>query len=63
MANRSLSHSLSYMIHERSNLTSYSVLIIFSDNMYVIHDNGGNVIFPTGNDGVILVDNQYVIFT
>ena len=29
--------------------------------MYVIHDTCGNVIFSTGNDGVVLVDDQYAI--
>jgi glyoxylase-like metal-dependent hydrolase (beta-lactamase superfamily II) len=80
------SHSLSYMIYERNNLTSYALWIMLgifiaflslsnldtiyashleinttklSDNMYVIHGAGGNVILFIGNDGLILVDDQY----
>lgn len=30
-----------------------------TDNMYVIHGSGGNVILSIGNDGIILVDDQY----
>ena len=33
------------------------------DNMYVIHGSGGNVILSIGNDGVILVDDQYAPVT
>ena len=29
--------------------------------MYVIHDTCGNVIFSTGKEGVVLVDDQYAI--
>jgi glyoxylase-like metal-dependent hydrolase (beta-lactamase superfamily II) len=32
-------------------------------NMYVIHGAGGNVILSVGNDGVILVDDQYAPVT
>ena len=78
------------MVHERSNLMSYSLLIILgifiaflylsnldtihashlemnttklNVNMYVIHGAGGNVILSVGNDGVILVDDQYAPVT
>ena len=34
-----------------------------SNNMYVIHGSGGNVILSIGNDGVILVDDQYAPVT
>lgn len=34
-----------------------------SDNMYVIHGSGGNVILSLGNDGVVLVDDQYAPVT
>ena len=30
-----------------------------NENMYVIHGSGGNVLLSIGNDGVILVDDQY----
>jgi glyoxylase-like metal-dependent hydrolase (beta-lactamase superfamily II) len=30
-----------------------------NDKMYVIHGSGGNVLLSIGNDGVILVDDQY----
>ena len=33
------------------------------DNMYAIHGSGGNVILSIGNDGVILVDDQYAPVT
>ena len=34
-----------------------------TDNMYVIHGSGGNVILSIGNDGIILVDDQYAPVT
>lgn len=34
-----------------------------TDSMYVIHGSGGNVILSIGNDGVILVDDQYAPVT
>jgi cyclase len=34
-----------------------------NDNMYVIHGSGGNVLLSIGNDGVILVDDQYAPVT
>ena len=83
-------HSLSYIIYERNNLISYSLLIMLgtfitflslsnldtiyashleinttklTNNMYVIHGSGGNVILSIGNNGVILVDDQYAPVT
>lgn len=34
-----------------------------NDNMYVIHGSGRNVILSIGNDGIILVDDQYAPVT
>lgn len=34
-----------------------------TDSMYVIHGSGGNVILSIGNDGIILVDDQYAPIT
>jgi cyclase len=34
-----------------------------TDSMYVIHGSGGNVILSIGNDGIILVDDQYAPVT
>lgn len=34
-----------------------------ADSMYVIHGSGGNVILSIGNEGVILVDDQYAPVT
>ena len=34
-----------------------------NDNMYVIHGSGGNVLLSIGNNGVILVDDQYAPVT
>ena len=34
-----------------------------TENMYVIHGSGGNVILSIGNDGIILVDDQYAPVT
>src|SRR5215211_1652875 len=34
-----------------------------TENMYVIHGSGGNVIVSIGNDGAILVDDQYAPVT
>ena len=83
-------HSLSYIIYERNNLISYSLLIMLgtfitflslsnldtiyashleinttklTNNLYVIHGSGGNVILSIGNNGVILVDDQYAPVT
>jgi cyclase len=33
------------------------------NNMYIIHGSGGNVILFTGNDGAIIVDDQYAPVT
>src|SRR5687767_8724034 len=34
-----------------------------TDNMYVIYGSGGNVIVSIGDDGIILVDDQYAPVT
>ncbi len=34
-----------------------------TENMYVIHGSGGDVILSIGNDGIILVDDQYAPVT
>ena len=34
-----------------------------TDSMYVIYGSGGNVILSIGNDGIILVDDQYAPVT
>jgi glyoxylase-like metal-dependent hydrolase (beta-lactamase superfamily II) len=46
-----------YASHLEMNTTKLNV------NMYVIHGAGGNVILSFGNDGVILVDDQYAPVT
>jgi cyclase len=46
-----------YASHLEMNTTKLNV------NMYVIHGAGGNVILSVGNDGVILVDDQYAPVT
>ena len=44
---------ISYASHLEINI------IKLIDNMYAIHGSGGNVLLSIGNDGVILVDDQY----
>jgi glyoxylase-like metal-dependent hydrolase (beta-lactamase superfamily II) len=46
-----------YASHLEMNTTKLNV------NMYVIHGAGGNVILSVGNDGIILVDDQYAPVT
>jgi len=82
--------SVFYIIYNRSNLKSYSLMIMLgtfiafislssldtiyashleinttklTDNMYIIYGSGGNVILSIGNDGAILVDDQYAPVT
>ena len=49
--------SIAYASHLEINTTK------LTDSMYVIHGSGGNVILSIGNDGVILVDDQYAPVT
>ena len=48
---------IAYASHLEINTTK------LTDNMYVIHGSGGNVILSIGNDGVILIDDQYAPVT
>ena len=48
---------IAYASHLKINTTK------LIDNMYVIHGSGGNVILSIGNDGVILIDDQYAPVT
>ena len=48
---------ISYASHLEINITK------LIDNMYAIHGSGGNVLLSIGNDGVILVDDQYAPVT
>lgn len=53
----SLSNPSSFASHLDLNATK------LNDSMYVIQGSGGNVILSVGNDGVILVDDQYAPVT
>lgn len=48
---------IAFAIHLEINTTK------LTDSMYVIHGSGGNVILSIGNDGIILVDDQYAPVT
>ena len=48
---------IAYSSHLKINTTK------LIDNMYAIHGSGGNVILSIGNDGVILIDDQYAPVT
>jgi glyoxylase-like metal-dependent hydrolase (beta-lactamase superfamily II) len=53
----SLNFPIAFATHLELNTTK------LTDSMYVIHGSGGNVILSIGNDGIILVDDQYAPVT
>ena len=49
--------STTYASHLEINTTK------LTDNIYVIHSSGGNAIVSIGDDGIIMVDDQYAFLT